>query len=184
MFNKVLTIVGLFGWSVYASAATILPTGPNYYNLDVAGNNPILVNHVNSATAFTDIFSFTVPNPNVGRAAAVALDLTFLNLKNISGLNVFQDTTYQSSPITFSVINTVTTPARVVEPSAYLSGSLNPGSYVFDVTGIANGIFGGSYTAGYALTPLVTPVPLPPPLAMFASGFLGLGALRRKKVQA
>jgi hypothetical protein len=176
MFIKMLAIFGLFSWSVFASA--------NPINLDTLPFNSATINHINSTAAFTDVFSFTVPSPSLGQAAAVALDLNFLNLLNISGLNVFQDA---SSPntINFSIFSYATTATGVIEPSAYISAGLNPGSYVFDVTGIANGANGGQYTATYSLTTstAVTTVPLPPAFVMFVSGLLGLGTLR-KKVQA
>jgi hypothetical protein len=178
MFNKTLAVLGLFGWSVFASASAI---PANAINLDTQQNNTATIFHSASAIAFTDVFSFTVPSTSLGQAAAVALDLSFLNLLNISGLKVSQD---ESSPntINFFQIAIATTAAGVVEPSAFLSIGLNPGQYVFDVSGIANGTNGGGYTANYSLTlssPL-TAVPLPPTFVMFASGLLGLGALRKK----
>jgi hypothetical protein len=55
------------------------------------------------------------------------------------------------------------------------SALLNAGSYYLQLTGIGGG------TSGYGGNLAVTQVPLPGALALFASGLVGLGLLRRKR---
>ncbi len=62
----------------------------------------------------------------------------------------------------------------------------NHPSYIFSVTGTANGATlpgypAGGYAVAFVSTPAAAPVPIPPAAVLFGSALIGLAAMRRRK---
>lgn len=131
-----------------------------------------------STVAFTDEFTFVVPDGSLGKPAVnytvgafyVPSTDDFMQNVSISKLTFFKVDGATNDPLSTSY-----------KSSGYFTttGKLASGTYGFDIVGTTIGGKGGSYSGTLGLT--LTPVPEPETYSMFVVGLGLLGFAARRK---
>jgi len=151
--NQISTIAALV---IFAASTAVSATTVDFGELS-AGESAGSAQFVSGAVS--DTFSFTLTDPLVASIVIDSADLDPYFL--IADFAALAD----SASIVFAF--------DAADNSYSFVGALDAGTYSFDVTGDATGIFGGQYLVAVG----VTPIPLPAAFWLFSAALL---MLRRK----
>lgn len=153
------------------------PAAAATYDIGALSARPYAVNFVALSTgSFLDVYKFTTSPGRRVAASAVSND-ALLGGMSFAHISNFAVSLYNDSNSSVSLGSWSGNPMNFVS-------DLDTGSYHFNVSGKADGIYGGSYVlsladVGEAAT--VTAVPEPEQWALFAIGLAFLGLMGRRR---
>jgi hypothetical protein len=174
LFKKALAGLALLGFSLSASANI-------HYDLDSATNHVRVVSYDKTVNSFSDTFTFSIPDMQVGGTTGVTFD--FQNILNISNLSFNPTPGFtESNPLIFTAVHDPATN----NVTGFSSNVLTNGYYSFDVSGNITGGQGGIYAVNSTSSLIsnggnVSPVPLPASIWILGSTLIGVIGLAKRK---